>query len=143
MAPNQEAQYPFITKTIWDHPSNVAPEKEFCPDMVPELIVPDLEGFEVGEMSYICCECPRSCCILQYFCFVWGVSEDDAESIILCKFHTVIERTTNSLKKQMGEKRNWETQFLCVNFMHKKIHENQTKNFVFAQIFMKWWPCPK
>jgi len=45
--PNCAYEYPFITRAIWDKPRHPRKDMEFVPEMVPELVVPDLAGFRL------------------------------------------------------------------------------------------------
>ena len=46
--PNIPKDKTFVTRAMWEPPENYKYDKEFIPEMVPELIVPDLDGFKVG-----------------------------------------------------------------------------------------------
>jgi hypothetical protein len=48
VSPNISRNKVLVRKTMW-HPRDVEPyEKEFIPEMIADLIVPDLEGFKVS-----------------------------------------------------------------------------------------------
>ena len=46
--PNQLPEKPFVTRALVEPANNDPYERMFVPEMVPELMVPDLEGFKVN-----------------------------------------------------------------------------------------------
>uniref|UniRef100_A0A2P2I0Q5 39S ribosomal protein L41, mitochondrial-like n=2 Tax=Hirondellea gigas TaxID=1518452 RepID=A0A2P2I0Q5_9CRUS len=45
--PNENPNKPLITNAVWEWDSFAAYEKDYIPEMIPDLIVPDLEGFQL------------------------------------------------------------------------------------------------